>query len=214
MNVGAGLKSSLVVFKKGDGLIFGRLSSFVLRLRNHDEFYDLPRAGVDEHYGVIAPEEVFYRATTFDHDDVRRQIVKHDCRRQGHSHRYRNFSFAHRFHVRSMLAEVGLDFTGVDLCSFTALSGRACLSICRRFGLAFARGSSSLALGLSVALLRRASFFGRVFRTGSGLGLFRTGFILFGSFIGCTFLLTVLPAAFPESAPGVPSVAVGPLGLP
>ena len=127
--------------KKRDGLL-GRLF-VVLRLRNRDEFYDLPRAGVDKHYGVIAPEEVFYRATTFDHDDVRRQIVKHDCRRQGHSDRYRNFSFAHRFHVRSVLAEVGLDFIGVDLRFFTAFSRRARLGI---------RGSSSLTFGLSLTL--------------------------------------------------------------
>ena len=54
------------------------LYSLCVRLRNRDEFYDLSRAGIDEHYGVIAPEEVFYRATTLDHDDVRRQIVKHN----------------------------------------------------------------------------------------------------------------------------------------
>ena len=112
-----------------------------------------------------------------------------------------------------MLAEVGLDFISVDLCGFTAFSGGACLSICRRFGLAFARSSSGLTLGLSLALVRRAIFFGRVFRTSGGLRLFRTGFILFGSFIRCTFLLTSY-RQLPESAPGVLSVAVVPLGLP
>jgi hypothetical protein len=67
-------------------------------LRDHNELYDFPRARVDKHDGVIAPEEVFYRATPFDHDDVRRQIVKHEAsaarRRAAHQRtRHRPYQF-------------------------------------------------------------------------------------------------------------------------
>jgi hypothetical protein len=63
-----------------NGAVFSR----ELELPKRNYIHDPSRAGVDE-YHVITPEKVFDPATTSDHDDIGREVIEHDRRRERES---------------------------------------------------------------------------------------------------------------------------------
>jgi hypothetical protein len=74
----------------------------------------MPRAGVNQD-DVVAPHEIFNRASAFDHDDIGGQ--RHDGARQGDTDRNRNFALFDPLHRRPMLGEISLhlgDLLGLE----------------------------------------------------------------------------------------------------